>query len=699
MNDDTKWDDINGQHLAATLKWLRLKLRAMIPTVVPEQQKPHEESTGNWFKWGTATTESTEKQKLLSEPSAVPSDEELQAAEKDMKRLESSDRPPALMILEKQLGLSAFDRQVLALCIATELDSEIRVLCAQAQDDPNKPYPTFALALTLFDHPNWNALSPQGPLRYWRLIELHQLGIQALATNALRADERIVNYAKGLNHLDDRLSHLMAPLQADILNTPLVESHKKIADEITRNLHASATNAALPVIVLLGLDSTSKKMIARQVATNLGIHLETMQESTLSGLSGEDIETIERLWQRESLLLPLGLYIDRKEAETTNQSHLDRFLEKIGSIVFLDEEQKQTSLSRYSISFEIGKPTPEEQEGLWQNVLQDKAEDHPGRLAEQFNFNQLDIQRIAYEELSKYSDEGKDFGTHLWKACIVAARPTLEKLAQKIDVKATWDELVLPPEQKMLLRQITGQVRSRRMVYDTWGFREKMNRGLGINALFAGESGTGKTMAAEVIANELNLDLYRIDLSAVVNKYIGETEKNLRKLFDAAQDGGAILFFDEADALFGKRSEVKDSHDRYANIEVNYLLQRMETYRGLAILATNWKNALDNAFVRRLRFIVNFPFPGIEERIEIWRKVFPAGTPRDENLDFPLLARHNLTGGSIHNIALNAAFLAANNGGSVTMPLLLNAARTEFRKLEKPMKESDFQWQGRKETA
>jgi SpoVK/Ycf46/Vps4 family AAA+-type ATPase len=277
---------------------------------------------------------------------------------------------------------------------------------------------------------------------------------------------------------------------------------------------------------------------------------------------------------------------------------------------------------------------------------------------------------------------------------MLAARPTLEKLAQRIDVKATWHELVLPAEEKTLLRQVIDQVTRRRCVYDDWGFREKMNRGLGINALFAGESGTGKTMAAEVVANELNLDLYRIDLSAVVNKYIGETEKNLRKLFDAAEDSGAILFFDEADALFGKRSEVKDSHDRYANIEVNYLLQRMESYRGLAILATNQKNALDKAFVRRLRFILNFPFPGIEERTEIWQKVFPLKTPLDEKLDYPRLAKHNLTGGSIHNIALNAAFLAARDGGSVTMPMLLDAARTEFKKLERPMKESDFRWQG-----
>jgi SpoVK/Ycf46/Vps4 family AAA+-type ATPase len=216
-----------------------------------------------------------------------------------------------------------------------------------------------------------------------------------------------------------------------------------------------------------------------------------------------------------------------------------------------------------------------------------------------------------------------------------------------------------------------------------------MNRGFGITALFCGETGTGKTMAAEVIASDLRLNLYRIDISAVVSKYIGETEKNLKRLFDAAEQGGAILFFDEADALFGKRSEVKDSHDRYANIEINYLLQRMEAFSGLAILATNMKTALDQAFMRRLRFVVTFQFPGVKERALIWRKALPAATPK-EDLDYDRLARLNITGGNIHSIALNAAFLAAEKRQPVSMKLLFTAARTELRKLEKPVAEAEF---------
>jgi SpoVK/Ycf46/Vps4 family AAA+-type ATPase len=204
---------------------------------------------------------------------------------------------------------------------------------------------------------------------------------------------------------------------------------------------------------------------------------------------------------------------------------------------------------------------------------------------------------------------------------------------------------------------------------------------LGISALFAGASGTGKTLAAEVLGSALNLDVYRIDLSAVVSKYIGETEKNLRRVFDAAEGGGVVLLFDEADALFGKRTEVKDSHDRHANIEVSYLLQRMEAYRGLAILTTNLKTSLDQAFLRRIRFVVQFPFPDAERRTEIWRRVFPQQTP-SENLDFEQLGKLNVAGG---NIAMRAAFLAAEAEEPVEMKHLLQAAKSEYVKLERPL--------------
>jgi SpoVK/Ycf46/Vps4 family AAA+-type ATPase len=267
---------------------------------------------------------------------------------------------------------------------------------------------------------------------------------------------------------------------------------------------------------------------------------------------------------------------------------------------------------------------------------------------------------------------------------------SLDEVAARIEPAADWVHLVLPDLQLGLLRQIAAHVRNADRVYDEWGFGGDTGRCRGITAMFAGPSGTGKTMAAQVLARELSLNLYRIDLSSVVSKYIGETEKNLRRVFAAAESGGVILLFDEADALFGKRSEVKDAHVRYANFEVSYLLQRMEAYRGLAILTTNLRNAIDSAFLRRFGFVVDFPFPDLESRQRIWDGVFPATAPRGD-LDSRMLARLEVAGGSIRNIALNAAFLAADEEAPVSMRHLLEAARTECVKLERPLSAAEIE--------
>jgi SpoVK/Ycf46/Vps4 family AAA+-type ATPase len=261
-------------------------------------------------------------------------------------------------------------------------------------------------------------------------------------------------------------------------------------------------------------------------------------------------------------------------------------------------------------------------------------------------------------------------------------------LAERVISSATMQDLILPENEKQILQEIVIHVTNRNKVYEEWGFGSLTSRGLGITALFSGLSGTGKTMAAEVLANELGLDLYKIDLSTVVSKYIGETEKNIRRVFDGAEGGGTILFFDEADALFGKRTEVRDSHDRLANIEISYLLTKMESYRGLAILATNMRNALDTAFLRRIRFVVNFPFPDYKSRKEIWKSVFPVLTPVGE-IDHESLAQLNISGGNIRNIALNASFLAADEGSAVNMKHLKHAAQMEYAKLEKPFAETE----------
>ncbi|MEH1770890.1 MAG: ATP-binding protein [Nostoc sp.] len=630
-----------------------------------------------WLRW------------RLSEFAQLPDIEKPKVTE--MAIVEGMNPPPALLLLGQKLDLSDFEQQVLLLCIAMELDPGIARLCAKASDNSHQPYPTFALALSLFDEPTWDALCWERPLRYWRLIEIHQSGVQPLTTSGLRVDERILNYVKGLNSLDDRLVSLLMPMETAEWNVKLPPSQNAVVETIIQQLHQTHREQRLPIIQLVGADSLSKQLIAQHVAAQLDKYVYRLSVELLPTQAGE-LETIARLWHRESLLLPLALYLDAQEVDgkptTEGQAlPLHRFLSRSGGLLFLSTREVRQNLGLPTIVVDVEKPTLREQKATWTEALGGVADSSPQLLATQFNLNLVKIEQIAQQVLAETPN--CEIQNRLWSACLASTRPQLDTLAQRLDPKATWDNIVLPAEETNLLHQIADQIRQRSLVYQQWGFHNRMNRGMGISALFAGESGTGKTMAAEVIANDLQLNLYRIDLSSVVNKYIGETEKNLRRLFDAAEDGGAILFFDEADALFGKRSEVKDSHDRHANIEVNYLLQRLEAYRGLAILATNLKSSLDHAFMRRLRFIVNFPFPGVAERQVMWQKVFPPETPT-QDLDFNRLARLNMTGGSIHNIALNAAFLAAGAGTSVTMQLVLAAARAECLKLDRPVNEADF---------
>ncbi len=329
---------------------------------------------------------------------------------------------------------------------------------------------------------------------------------------------------------------------------------------------------------------------------------------------------------------------------------------------------------------------------LWETALGEAGRQLNGdldRVVAQFSLGTHLIHAASAEALAAGTTSGPALAGELWQACRIQARQRLDDLARRITPAATWSDIVIPPEAVHTLREIAGQVRQRATVYEKWGFAAKSARGLGISALFAGASGTGKTMAAEVLANELNLDLYQIDLSCAGQQiHWRDGKKPPDSVFDAAEEGGAILLFDEADALFGKRSEVNDSHDRYANIEVSYLLQRMESYRGLAILTTNMKESMDAAFLRRLRFVVQFPFPDAAHRAEIWRRVFPADTPLDA-LNHARLSRLDVAGGNIRNMALNAAFLAAEASEPVRMTHLLQAAQSEYAKLEKSLGETE----------
>jgi hypothetical protein len=705
MSDTESWQKGNDTYLAHTVALLRLRLQRLAPVQssqvvahAPVVAVPPVERRGIFGRRDApvAPTPAPAVPALT-----IPLDDQINKAVEAMSAAEAIQPVPSLLALEQRLGLSRFERDVLLFCAAMEFDTRIAALCARAHDDPQKAFPTFALALTLFDEPLWEVLSPQRPLRYWRLLEINQNPTQPLTASPLRADERIVNYLKGLNYLDDRLSSFLSPMELEAGDADLAASQRKVVETILHRWQQAAEIGPLPVMQLLGSDPVSKQLVASHAAAQLDRFLYRLPVELFPSAPA-DLETLARLWQRESLLLPLALYLDAEELDATNADRfraLSRFLAHGNGMFFLAVRESVPRLARDQVALDIAKPTTTEQQSAWSGALGASAPDSPSELAAQFNLNLPNIRQLARLARTEADSAPESLPEKVWAVCCASERPRLDALAQRIDSKATWDDLVLPVTQMNLLHQLAAQVGRRSKVYSEWGFDRKMNRGFGISVLFAGESGCGKTMAAEVIANELCMNLYRIDLSAVVNKYIGETPKNLRRLFDAAEAGGTVLCFDECDALFGKRSEVKDSHDRYANIEISYLLQRIESYQGLAILATNMKSALDTAFLRRLRFIVDFPFPGVDNRRQIWEKIFlqadvarGLSTPPLDRLDYDRLARLNLSGGNILCIALNACFMAAELNAEVTMPLVLEAARGEFIKLGRHINEPDFRW-------
>ncbi|MDI5986293.1 ATP-binding protein [Halomonas sp. M4R5S39] len=578
--------------------------------------------------------------------------------------------PAAIDTLARLFELSAFERDVLLLAAGVEMDARLAALCGDALGRPQCPWATFGLALAALPEAHWSAIAPVEALRRWRLIEVDDRA--GLTAGRLSLDERVLHFIGGLNYLDHRLLPMFTAVPPAGL---MVAAHRSIATDAAARLQAH--RGRLPVVMLTGDDAGGQRDVAATLAEALGVSLFQLRAADIPSAAHEQA-SLAALWQREAALLGSGLLIRQDDADA--DTGLVRFAEQVDGLVIVAGHDAPR-LDGDRLRFAVDKADAPEQRRLWHTALGEKAgplSDALDGLASQYR---LTARRIAHAAAQLDGEDIAGDRATLHRLCR-GDGGGLSELAQPIDARATWDDLVLPDAQRRGLEQIAVHTRYRITVHHDWGFAGKSARGLGISTLFTGESGTGKTLAAEVLANTLGLALYRIDLSAVVSKYIGETEKNLRRVFDAAEDIGAILLFDEADALFGKRSEVKDSHDRYANIEVSYLLQRMEAYRGLAILTTNHKAALDSAFQRRLRFVVHFPFPDAAQREAIWRGIFPAGTPLGE-LDPVKLARLNVAGGTIRNIALGAAFLAAEAGTPVTMAHLRRAAHLEAAKRER----------------
>lgn len=592
---------------------------------------------------------------------------------------------PALEVLAAMFGLSAFEKQLLVLCAGAELDSTFAAQVAAVQGNPQATQPTFSLALAALPDAHWSAVSPGSPLRYWRILQLQ--ADQLLTKAPLKIDEYILHYLTGIHHLDERLSGV-----ADAFTTShrLVPSQQQLAETIVQAIHNNNRQPAAQGIALTGANKTDKDSIAGAVCRSLGVYACKILVQAIPGTAKEIME-LARIWNREAALKSYALLLDYTDADLADKPRMQlirRFTEQVQSLLIISCEEVPAGLTQRPLVFAVGKPGDAEQRSLWKQYLGDESvinDIELRRLVAQFDFSAADIDTVGAAIAARRNGAvNGQLLPEIWQSCCLHARPDTGELTQPVHCIATMDDLVLPAAQKDILRDLITQVKHRATVYNDWGFAGRSNRGMGITALFAGESGTGKTMAAEVVAGALQLDLYRVDLSQVISKYIGETEKNLKRIFDAAEAGGAILLFDEADALFGKRSEVKDSHDRYANVEISYLLQRMEAYRGLAILTTNMKSTMDKAWMRRIRFVVQFPFPDASQRAEIWKRIFPSATPTHE-LDMDKLAKLNIAGGNIRNIALNAAFIAAGEAEAVNMQHVQRALRTEFEKLEKPL--------------
>lgn len=629
---------------------------------------------------------------------------------------ESSQSLP-LNRLSQLFGLSELERVVLVVCLAAELDLKYERLYAYLQDDVTKKRPTVDLVMRLLC-PSIEArlaarrsFDPGAPLVRWGLVTLHDdpgARRPVLVARYLKLDERIAGYLLGSDEIDARLAPLIPAPETDLVTTLAPDIRERLLQWCA--VWEGNWADIAPVILFHGRYGTGKRAAARFLASALGRPLLCLSAADLA-TSDLSLGQALKLAEREALLTGALLCWSQADAflhpdpglETEHRSLAQALARGRVPTVLLAEKAWEPARElerRPFLRLELPEPTYAGRRALWAAGLDGSGpaltEAELSALAGRFRLTGGQVaDALARARTLAWARDplhGELRASDIDAACRSQAQHRLSSLARKLDPRYTWDDIVLPRQQLGTLRLICTTVRHRPTVYGDWGFDRKLSLGKGLIALFAGPSGTGKTMAAEIIAHDLGLDLYKIDLSAVVSKYVGETEKNLERIFSEAQDSDAILFFDEADALFGKRSEVKDAHDRYANIEIAYLLQRTEEYDGLVILASNIKKNMDEAFVRRMHFTVDFPFPEEAERLEIWRRTFPCEAPLADDIDLPFLARKlKVTGGNIRNIILTAAFLAAEENQPIAMRHLVRGAGYELQKIGKLVVEGDFE--------
>jgi hypothetical protein len=549
----------------------------------------------------------------------------------------------ALDEVSEGFGLTGFERAVLLLAAGPEL---VAATADELAATGGGPRVSFGLALAILPDAHWSAITPPGPLRRWSLVRL--VDAASPTHSPLLADERVLHHLTGAGYPDPELAVLTRRVLAQRWLPPtLVVNSEALAEGWRQNR----------LVVLHGPQRANLVAVAAATAKAAGLTLFVLSAADLPTLPA-DRERLLRLMERETVLGGAAWAVDVDGARVEDVGALIRAMPRLDAPVVILGNGEDLRSDAEAVRIGVPRlPIAERREALRQALRRNGSAPPTPRA-------QVDIAAGVFDLALPDLDEAvADVarGASLWDACRSRSRSRFDGLAQLIEPRAGWTDLVLPANQLEQLHALVAAVRHHATVLDDWGFAERSARGLGTTALFAGPSGTGKTTAAEVIARDLGLDLVVVDLSQVVSKYIGETEKNLRRVFDAADDGAAVLLFDEADTLFSRRTEVRDSHDRYANLEVGYLLQRMETFRGLAILTTNARSALDQAFVRRLRAIVSFPYPDLRAREALWRNAFPVRTPLVD-LDPRQLATVDLPGGGIAAAALTAAYLGAETG-------------------------------------
>ncbi len=584
----------------------------------------------------------------------------------------------------EMFGLDSFSRNILLLCAYANLEPEAQTTIAELLGDPMVGLPTVGIALARLPDAHWAAMGTDAPLRRAGLVRTEGQG--SVVSRRLLLADPVLFWMLGAPTLDETTALALRRLDPP---TDIAPNRVALAKAIATRFRIPQN----PVLHLIGPDPDGKLAAFAGACAASGQAAYALSAHLLPNVTADLLAFCTDLARDMTLSDARVILICDDTAETrTAQLFAETYR---GPLAIASTEALRVG-HRMALRLEMPLLRATEQLSVWQVALGGLGQKMNGALPQMAATFRVapEMANAIVRELELYGDAGGEtsetaLAERAWSACRRAARPRMDDLAQRIDAPVVWDDLVLPERQKEVLTSIVAQVRNRAQVYEDWGFAPRLqNKGLGVSALFSGPSGAGKSMAGEVIGNALDLDVYCVDLSALVSKWVGETEKNLRRVFNAAEDGGVILQFDEADALFGRRSEVKDSHDRHANIEVSYLLQRLEAYRGLCILTTNMRDNIDEAFLRRIRFVVEFRFPNRSERQAIWQRVFPQQMPL-ETLDYDRLAQLNVAGGSIRNIALGASFLAADRGGPVTMAEILHAARLEYDKAGRSMTDAE----------